>query len=396
MIRFSLLSNHAIKVGLSGLILGGLLSAGLHAGFAQGYSKPGKSSPAPQLGNSGVGKPIFQESQGSRPYNMAFSPDGHKLAVALASGAIRIYAVPPDLKLDLKLQISKSTASIFGIAFNHNGRALAVSLSDGSVLLYQVSGLASGRTPRTIQAANGKYASAVAFHPTQDLLAVSSQDGSVKVWDVSKLFEDRANQPQSVTRYTSAHSKPALNLAFSPDGSYLASASADTFVTLSKGADKEKQPKPLTGHKQQVNWLAFSPDGETLVSAGADSVILWDYRHGKSLQTLAPSNGHESARTVSFGRGVSEGIVAVGYKEGTITLFDLNLHTQKTIMSPGPEVSAVSFSPDGALLAAATYADQLAVWRVNDLLGSAPGVPQHPEPGRGSDLKTTFPKPGKK
>src|SRR5688500_3016946 len=53
---------------------------------------------------------------------------------------------------------------------------------------------------------------------------------------------------------------------------------------------------PLTGHSARITSLAFSPDGSTLASASRDkSIILWDVNTGK--QRIGPLLGHDDVIT---------------------------------------------------------------------------------------------------
>jgi len=69
-----------------------------------------------------------------------------------------------------------------------------------------------------------------------------------------------------------AHDKLIKRLAFSPDGTLLASASFDKTAKLWQVKDGTME-KTFRGHKKGIYSVAFSPDGQTLATASKDSQI---------------------------------------------------------------------------------------------------------------------------
>ena len=65
-------------------------------------------------------------------------------------------------------------------------------------------------------------------------------------------------------------------MAFSPDGTTLASGSHDKTIRM-WDMETGQLRTILKGHKNRVNSVAFSPDGRTLASGSRDKTIrLWD------------------------------------------------------------------------------------------------------------------------
>ena len=130
------------------------------------------------------------------------------------------------------------------------------------------------------------------------------------------------------------------------------------------------------GHSAQVNDLAFTPDGQELVSASNDKTIrIWDWQSGISLRTIRGYLGQGSDGKI-FSVAVSpdgKTIAAGGYfgaslgdkpPYGDIRLFDFATGKTKAVLKAADyAIYDLAFSPDGNTLAAGGADGFVYLWR---------------------------------
>jgi len=190
----------------------------------------------------------------------------------------------------------------------------------------------------------------IAWSPDGSYLASPSKDKTIRIWDV---------RSGACVRTLQEHTGEVNSVAWLPDGQRLASASDDETIHLWE-VRSGKYLQTLNGHTDFVNSVAWSPDGQRLASASADKTIrLWEATSGKHLQTL---QGHTaSVRGVAWSPDGHR--LASASRDNTLRLWDAasGKHLQ-TLEGHTSEVYSVTWSPDGQRLVSASNDKTIRLW----------------------------------
>jgi WD40 repeat protein/predicted Ser/Thr protein kinase len=200
---------------------------------------------------------------------------------------------------------------------------------------------------------NAGGVAALAFSPDGSRIASALADGTVRVWDATgcrEVFSFRGHRG-------SLHSP-----AFSPDGTRLASASGDGTVIL-WDANTGREIRALAGHTGRVNRMAFSPDGRYLASAGDDHAAwIWDVQTGKEVFTLRGQFKNVTGLAFSPDGRRLAGTSSSRPDEGEIKFWDTRTGKEVRSFRPPGGIVTVAFSPDGKCLAGAGVDRSVRVW----------------------------------
>ena len=123
-----------------------------------------------------------------------------------------------------------------------------------------------------------KGVSQVRFSPDGRWIASASADGTIRIWD---------SRTGKHMRTLEGHLAGVSTIAWSPDSNTIASGADDKTIRLWHRTTGKPYAAPLLGHHNYVYSIAFSPKGNMMASGSYDeAVFLWDLRARKLMRSL--------------------------------------------------------------------------------------------------------------
>jgi WD40 repeat protein len=296
----------------------------------------------------------------------ALSPDGRRVAVATffsddeeeGTGAVFDVSTREEVFTLRGLNWNPTPASR-GVSWSPDGRYVAVS----SMNTARVWDATTGALHHTLVGHTDLVLS-LAWSPDSSRLVTGSSDGTAKVWELD---------PEGVRERWSLSAEEMksgiVGVALSPDGTRVlagdASISAVKVWDLGPNGDAEWGNFPAAGRPA----AEFMPDGRRIVTTspdGADfesgrAVTIWDLQTGRDVQTLGPAT--DPFRFLASDVRPDGGSIALGGSStpsccgGASAARAWDPSTDEELYSVGHalDVNEVAFSPDGELLATASW-----------------------------------------
>ena len=215
--------------------------------------------------------------------------------------------------------------------------------------------------------------------PDGSFIVSASYDGTLKVWDAKDGGEILTIVAHPVSFKTAAEFEAEFeaesevftfaapkewiyDCAYSPDGRFIVSASADGTLKVWDATSGEER-LTLTGHSASVDTCAFSPDGSFIISASEDRTLkVWDAENGSVRLTLSGCEGGVHACAISpdgsLVTSMRGKLVEVWDTRSGDKLFELEGHARA--------VNSCAFSRDGSLIVSTSDDSLVKVWDVKE------------------------------
>lgn len=285
---------------------------------------------------------VWEQDAGVGP--IAVSPDGSTIA-SIGSDGMQLWNTETGDNLITLEEVSGP------LAFSPDGRYIITCESNSYELtaaanLWDLSSLALERQFK----GNIAYAQSLAVS-AKNILATGDNFGITKLWSL---------QTGELIAASSERSRSVGSMAFSPDGSQLASQASRGELSLLDPTTATEVIKVATDADGPV---AFSPDGLSLAGTNKDGIItLWDAQTGSLLRSFDNSYGEQ--HSIVFSPDGSQ-IVSANTWDRKIALWDVATgnHIRQFGSHDGQPLTVIKFTPNGKfIVSGARYTGVLKIW----------------------------------
>jgi WD40 repeat protein len=295
---------------------------------------------------------------GHEVWSVEFSSDGRYLASASwGERSVRVWD-PKGKAVLSTFTLSPVVMNLFHLSFSPDGTRIATAAaSRDREAVVNVRETLSGRDVFDEVREKGSVPFFVMFDPSGRYLLREGPQHTVQVHDAGS---------GKVVGVIGRHLRQIWGMAFSPDGSRLATASNDGTVRVWAWNPENLGPeqKPQLELDARVdgygNRVAFSHDGRYLATGGeGSSVKIWDARTGALLHTLAGHTGDVFA--IAFSRDGRW--MATAGEDTTVRIWNATTwKLQHTLRGHVGLVMSLAFSPDNQRLASGSRDHTMRVW----------------------------------
>jgi len=283
----------------------------------------------------------------------AFS--GSLIAIATEDNCVRIF---DTATMQTKFQMPGHPQTIQALAFNRAGTLVASGDITARIYLWDTK---TGKKLREFPRDKGhtKGIIGIAFSPDGTKIATVGNDDVIKVWKTA------GGNPIGTILGAGAN---LYGIAYTPSGSILTGTIADG-LRIYNGTTFQLAAKMTVPGNQGVNGISVTKDGTSALTAGRDGkMLLWSVAKRSKVQTFAIHHDWVINTAVSpNGKyGASSSV------DGSVVLWNLLTgQSIATLKDTSPIGSPIGFTGDGKFFIATSAADGLTLYSVTPSQGGA-------------------------
>jgi serine/threonine protein kinase/WD40 repeat protein len=270
---------------------------------------------------------------------------GDRVLTCSEDGSIKLWNM---LETDVSLPMELPNVSTSGIAFSPDGHQIAVPCADGRVWFGSA---VNGRSIDSVRIGDHGLEQIVYF-PDGSGIVVGDADGTVTAWN--------QKERRVVAQWNNPDSAGVRALAIASQGGHIASATADQLLRI-HDAESLSVLETISA-PANVKALDFSPDGSSLAWGGSFSELFVHETSGWT-QTHRISTRSALCQCVAFANEAD--LLASGHENGSIQIIDSSHGRMLQQFASGASVQSIAWSPDARLLVSTHRDGTQRVWHVS-------------------------------